>query len=135
MNKRLAILSTALIASCAHADLTMSSSSDGCTVQTPAGSAELSLTPPCSMVKVGTEGKNYYRYDDKRVYVVAGKPAPMDKLEKWSVEASDHCSLDIQGVVVSDERIATSDVQSGMLACPELGVDEKVYRGLAESAR
>lgn len=59
----------------------------------------------------------------------------MDKLEKWSVEPSDHCSLEVQAVVVSDDGVNISDVQSGMLACPELGVDEKVYRALAESAK
>lgn len=59
----------------------------------------------------------------------------MDKLEKWSVEPSDHCSLETQAVVLSDEGINISGVQSGMLACPEFGVDEKVYRSLAESAK
>lgn len=59
----------------------------------------------------------------------------MEKLGKWSVEPSDHCSLEIQAVVVSDEGVSTSDVHSGMLACPEFGLDEKVYRDLAESVK
>lgn len=133
MKKLTIALSTILIASCAHADLSLSSSSEGCTVRLPGAEARLDLTPPCKMMKNEVKNSDYYEYGEKKVYIIAGEPASADQLEKWSVEPSDHCSLQMQAAVVMDDSIKISELKEGTLACPELGLDEKVYRGFTLS--
>tara|TARA_Y100001951_G_C11274495_1_gene260932 strand:- start:719 stop:1132 length:414 start_codon:yes stop_codon:yes gene_type:complete len=126
---RLVFLAAILaVTSCAQAEISISSANDVCTVTSEGKSYELQLTPPCSLVKVDYKDHDYFQYDDSNVFIVAGKPAPLAQLAKWSVTEDDNCSLQSQAVIVTDEKVQLSVVMHDALICPDIGLDEKVYR-------
>ncbi|MAD73642.1 MAG: hypothetical protein CML20_02360 [Rheinheimera sp.] len=116
------------VTSCAQADISVNSANDVCKVTSDGKSYELQLTPPCSLVKVDYKDHDYFQYYDSKVYIVAGKPAPLAQLAKWSVTEADNCSLQSQAVIVNAGKMHLSDVRQDALTCPEIGLDEKVYR-------
>ena len=116
------------VTSCARADISISSANNICTVTSGGKSVELQLTPPCSLVNVDYQDHDYIQYDDSKVYIVAGKPAPLAQLAKWSVTEADNCSLQSQAVMVTDGKVQLSAVRQDALTCPDIGLDEKVYR-------
>jgi len=68
-------------------------------------------------------------------YIVAGQAAPVSQLAKWSVTAEDNCSRQSQAVIVTDGKIQLSAVRAGGLACPAIGLDEKVYRDFFDNTK
>ena len=126
---RLALLATILtVTSGAQAEISISSANDVCTVTSEGKSYELQLTPPCSLVKLDYKDHEYFQYDDSKVFIVAGKQAPLAQLAKWSVNEADNCSLQSQAVMVTDGKVQLSAVRQDALTCPDIGLDEKVYR-------
>lgn len=126
---RLVFLAAVLsITACAEADISVSSANNACTVTSGGKKVELQLAPPCSLVKVDYKDHDYFQYEDSNVFIVAGKPAPLTKLAKWSVTEADNCSLQSQAVMVTDGKVQLSAVRQDALTCPEIGLDEKVYR-------
>jgi hypothetical protein len=126
---RFAFLATILtVTSCVQADISVSSANNACTVTSGGKSVELQLTPPCSLVKVDYQDHDYFQYEDSNVFIVAGKPAPLAQLAKWSVTEADNCSLQSQAVMVTDGKVQLSAVRQDALTCPDIGLDEKVYR-------
>lgn len=123
------------VASCAQADVSISTVKDSCTVTTAGQSFALQLTPPCELVKIDYKEHDYYQYDKSKVYIVAGQAAPISQLTKWSVAEEDNCSLKSQAVIVTDGKIKLSAVREGALTCPAIGLDEKVYRNFFDSAK
>ena len=116
------------ISAYAQADISISSTNNICRVTSGGKSVELQLTPPCSLVNVDYQDHDYIQYDDSKVYIVAGKPAPLTQLAKWSVTEEDNCSLQSQAVMVTDGKVQLSAVRQDALTCPDIGLDEKVYR-------
>lgn len=116
------------VTSCAQADISISSANNVCTVTSEGKSYELQLTSPCNLVKIDYQDHDYIQYDDSKVYIVAGKPAALTQLAKWSVTEDDNCSLQSQAVMVTDGKVQLSAVRQGALTCPEIGLDKKVYR-------
>lgn len=120
------------IFSCAQADISISTANDKCTVTTEGQSVELHLTPPCELVKIDYKDHDYQQYDDSKVFIVAGQAIPIEQLSKWSVTTADKCSLQSQAVIVTKANVRLSAVRDGALTCPNIGLDEKVYRGFIE---
>jgi len=108
----------------------LSSGEEFCTLAIAGDKKILNLTPPCELVLINHLEVDYYRYGEKNVYLVAGKPAAMAELKKWPVIAEDLCSLEMQAVIVSDKNIALSTVTTGALVCPKKGLDEIFYRSV-----
>jgi hypothetical protein len=123
------------IASVAKADISINSAKNVCTVSSEGKSLELQLTPPCRLVKIDYNDQDYFQYDDSKVYIVAGKPASLTQLAKWSVTEDDKCSLQSQAVIVTDDTTQLSSVRNGALICPAIGLDEKVYRDFMDNGK
>tara|TARA_Y100001937_G_scaffold78654_1_gene106645 strand:+ start:1935 stop:2300 length:366 start_codon:yes stop_codon:yes gene_type:complete len=117
------------LASRAQADVSINTVNERCTVTNTGQGLILQLTPPCELVKVD------YQYDESKVYIIAGQAAPLAKLTKWSVTEEDRCSLQSQAVVVAEGKMRLSAVRENALTCPDIGLDEKVYRDFFESAK
>ncbi len=79
-------------------------------------------------MKVHDNLLNFKKYGEKEVYIISGAPSPLDKLSRWSVTKEDNCSLEYQAVIVNNETLSLSKVKDKTLVCPNLGLDEKVYR-------
>lgn len=112
----------------AHADIEMVLNSDQCIVTGNEKNIQLQLAPPCSIVKVGEDGKEFYQYENVRVYIIASAPAPLEKLQKWSVTVEDKCTLQSQAVFIENGAMSVSTIREKGLTCPQIGLDEKVYR-------
>ncbi|KKO44831.1 hypothetical protein WG68_13415 [Arsukibacterium ikkense] len=117
-----------MITWCAQANISVSYANNVCTVTSEGKSLELQLTPPCNLVKIDYKDHDYFQYEDSNVFIVAGKPAPLTKVAKWSVTEADNCSLQSQAVMVTDGKVQLSAVRQDALTCPDIGLDEKVYR-------
>ncbi|CAM3787271.1 hypothetical protein [Rheinheimera salexigens] len=83
-------------------------------------------------LKVEYKDHDYHKYDDNKVFIVAGQTTPIEQLAKWSVTKADKCSLQSQVVIVTKANVRLSAVRDGTLTCPNIGFDEKVYRGFIE---
>lgn len=83
-------------------------------------------------LKVEYKDHDYHKYDDNKVFIVAGQTTPIEQLSKWSVTKADKCSLRSQAVIVTKANVRLSAVRDGTLTCPNIGFDEKVYRGFIE---
>ncbi|WP_273023404.1 hypothetical protein [Rheinheimera sp.] len=129
------LFATLIVAACAQADIRISSLDDQCMVNSGGKSLALQLTPPCELVKVDYKDHDYYQYDKSKVYIVAGQAAPSSQLTKWSVKEEDRCSLQSQAVVVAEGKMRLSAVRENALTCPDIGLDEKVYRDFFESTK
>lgn len=123
------------VASCAQADVSVSMVNDQCMANSTGESLALQLTSPCELVKIDYKDHDYYQYDKSKVYIVAGQAAPSAKLTKWSVTEDDRCSLQSQAVVVTEGKMWLSAVRENALTCPDIGLDEKVYRDFFESTK
>lgn len=123
------------LASRVQADVSINTVNDRCTVTNTGQSLPLQLTSPCELVKVDYKDHDYYQYDKSKVYIVAGQAAPSSQLTKWSVTEEDRCSLQSQAVVVTEGKMRVSAVRENALTCPDIGLDEKVYRDFFESAK
>jgi hypothetical protein len=123
------------VASCAQADVSVSMVNDQCMVNSGGESLALQLTPPCELVKIDYKEHDYYQYDKSKVYIVAGQAAPLSQLEKWSVTKEDNCSLQSQAVLITEGKVQLSAVRDGGLACPAIGLDEKVYRDFFDNTK
>lgn len=131
---RFVILAAVLsITSCAQVDISISSANNVCTVTSAGKSVELQLIPPCSLVKIDYQDHDYFQYNDSNVFILAGKPARLAQLAKWSVTEADNCSLQSQAVMVTDGKVQLSAVRQDALTCPNIGLDEKVYRDFFDS--
>lgn len=123
------------LASRVQADVSINTVNDRCTVTNTGQSLPLQLTSPCELVKVDYKDHDYYQYDKSKVYIVAGQAAPSSQLTKWSVTEEDRCSLQSQAVVVTEGKMRLSAVRENALTCPDIGLDEKVYRDFFESTK
>lgn len=123
------------LASRVQADVSINTVNDRCTVTNTGQSLPLQLTSPCELVKVDYKDHDYYQYDKSKVYIVAGQAAPSSQLTKWSVTEEDRCSLQSQAVVVTEGKMRVSAVRENALTCPDIGLDEKVYRDFFESTK
>ena len=123
------------LASRVQADVSINTVNDRCTVTNTGQSLPLQLTSPCELVKVDYKDHDYYQYDKSKVYIVAGQAAPSSQLTKWSVTEEDRCSLQSQAVVVTEGKMRVSAVRENALTCPDIGLDEKVYRDFFDSTK
>ena len=123
------------LASRVQADVSINTVNDRCTVTNTGQSLPLQLTSPCELVKVDYKDHDYYQYDKSKVYIVAGQAAPSSQLTKWSVTEEDRCSLQSQAVVVTEGKMRLSAVRENALTCPDIGLDEKMYRDFFESTK
>lgn len=123
------------LASRVQADVSINTVNDRCTVTNTGQSLPLQLTSPCELVKVDYKDHDYYQYDKSKVYIVAGQAAPSSQLTKWSVTEEDRCSLQSQAVVVTEGKMRLPAVRENALTCPDIGLDEKVYRDFFESTK
>ncbi|WP_394200305.1 hypothetical protein [Shewanella waksmanii] len=128
ITKLAGFVSFLLITSCVNAEVKISSNSTRCIAELNEQSIALELQPPCSVVKVNQQGESFHQYKGVKVYIVAGAPTSLEMLEKWSVTTEDNCSLKSQAVFVESGLLSTSKVRDKSLACPDIGLDEKVYR-------
>lgn len=124
-----------LVASCAQADISVSTVDEVCMVNSEGQSLPLQLTPPCELVKIDYKDHDYYQYDESKVYIIAGQAAPSSQLTKWSVTEEDRCSLQSQALVVTEGKMRLSAVRENALTCPDIGLDEKVYRDFFASTK
>lgn len=131
---RIALLTTIFsISSCAQADISLSTVNGKCSVTTRGQSVELELTPPCELVKIEYKDHDYHQYNDNKVFIVAGQPAQLDKLTKWSVIEKDRCSLQSQAVIINKATVRVAAISYGSLTCPNIGLDEKFYRSVLDN--
>ncbi|QLE84790.1 hypothetical protein FLM48_06645 [Shewanella sp. Scap07] len=125
ITKLAGFVSFLLITSCVNAEVTINSNSTRCIAELNEQSIALEIQPPCSVVKVNQQGKGFHQYKGVKVYIVSGAPTPLEQLGKWSV---DNCSLISQAVFVENGLLSLSKVREKSLVCPDIGLDEKVYR-------
>lgn len=116
------------ITACAWAEISILPDTDSCMLSIKGVSVPLQLEPPCALVRTAHNNQYFYHYGDSKVFIVAGQPAPVEQLAKWSVTAADKCSLQSQAIIVTKDKVRFTDKREGALTCPEIGVDEKVYR-------
>ncbi|NHH89688.1 hypothetical protein [Pseudoalteromonas sp. MB47] len=128
MKVKLLLLGMILLLSCSTAKSALYVNSESCTVKLNNTEKKLGLITPCSLVKVHDNLLNFKKYGETEVYIISGAPSPLDKLSRWSVTKEDNCSLEYQAVIVNNETLSLLKVKDKTLVCPNLGLDEKVYR-------
>ena len=121
----LSLLTSFMLVACVKADVKLDS--EKCIVSKGKQSIKLQLAAPCSLVKADNKGHNFFLYEDIRVYIIAGAPASIDELSRWSVKAEDECTLQSQAIFISDNKLTSSTVRDKGLTCPRIGLDEKIY--------
>lgn len=109
---------------------------DDCSVRLDQGEEiALGLRGPCAYLRRGgAESATVHQYTDVGfVVIVAGAPTAQETYrEDDRVTPEDRCSDSAQGVVVNKGAIRLGSVQESRLSfCPAMGLDEKVYYGIA----
>jgi hypothetical protein len=96
----------------------------------------LGLSAPCVafLHRNGVELPTVQHYPDTGyVVLVAGSPAGLEEYhEDDTVTPEDRCSSQAQGIVVHEGVVRLGKVQESRVSyCPEIGLDEKNYYGVA----
>ena len=117
-----------LLISCSNSNASIVLDENTCEVSMNNQIEKLQVSPPCSLVTVGDGNKNFFKFNESKVFIIAGAPARLSKLTRWSVKESDKCSLEYQGVIVLKNEFSLSEVKGKGLVCPKIGLDEKFYQ-------
>lgn len=117
-----------LLISCSNSNASIVLDENTCEVSMNNQIEKLQVSPPCSLVTVGDGNKNFFQFNESKVFIIAGAPARLSKLTRWSVKESDKCSLEYQGVIVLKNEFSLSEVKGKGLVCPKIGLDEKFYQ-------
>lgn len=117
-----------LLISCSNSNASIVLDENTCEVSMNNQIEKLQVSPPCSLVTVGDGNKNFFQFNESKVFIIAGAPARLSKLTRWSVKESDMCSLEYQGVIVLKNEFSLSEVKGKGLVCPKIGLDEKFYQ-------
>ena len=117
-----------LLISCSNSNASIVLDENTCEVSMNNQIEKLQLSPPCSFVSAGNGNKSFFQFNESKVFIIAGAPARLSKLTRWSVKESDKCSLEYQGVIVLKNEFSLSEVKGKGLVCPKIGLDEKFYQ-------
>ena len=119
-----------VLISCSNSNASIVLDENTCEVSMNNQIEKLQLSPPCSFVSAGNGNgnKSFFQFNESKVFIIAGAPARLSKLTRWSVKESDKCSLEYQGVIVLKNKFSISEVKGKGLVCPKIGLDEKFYQ-------
>lgn len=128
MRNKLTFSSILLLFSCSNLNAGILLDDETCEVSMDNNSEKLQLLPPCSLVKTENDKKNFFQFNESKIYIISGAPAKLEKLKRWPVKESDRCSLEYQAVIVVSNKFSLSKLKDKGLVCPDIGLDEKFYQ-------
>jgi hypothetical protein len=93
------------------------------------------IKPPAFFVREGSEVQSfaYPKRGVDAVILVGGTPLTPERLKLWKVDPKTTCGSEIQGVMISKQKVTVSDkTLTGGLWCKDISSDEKNFSYFAE---